>query len=299
MTASSVVIHAFADEARPAQALADALGIELALIDLHTFPDGELLPTIAAPADTTIVYRSLARPNDKLMALCLACDAWRQGGVRRLVLAAPYLCYLRQDAVFAPGQPNSQRVIGELLGSRFDRILTVDAHLHRTPALSAIFPRIETTDLSAAPVIAEWLRQTHPDIECIVGPDVESEKWVGPAATRLGIGSLLMTKERHGDRDVRLVLNKPDTIAGRAVALIDDVCSSGGTLIAATKLLKGAGAREIVVCVTHALFDNAAEQGLLKAGASKIVSTDAITHSTNAIALAPLLAEALQIERGD
>lgn len=299
MTASSVVIHAFADEARPAQALADALGIEFALIDLHTFPDGELLPTIAAPSNTTIVYRSLARPNDKLIALFLACEAWRRGGARRLVLAAPYLCYLRQDAIFSPGQPNSQHVIGELLGSRFDRIVTVDPHLHRTRALSAIFPRIETADLSAAPVIAEWLRHTYPGIECIVGPDAESAKWVGPTAERLGVRSLLMAKERHGDLDVRLLLSDPGAIAGRAVALIDDVCSSGGTLIAATELLKGAAAREIIVCVTHALFDDAAEQALLKAGASKIVSTDAVAHPTNAIALAPLLAEALQIELGD
>jgi ribose-phosphate pyrophosphokinase len=148
-------------------------------------------------------------------------------------------------------------------------------------------------------VIAEWLRQTHPSIECVVGPDVESGKWVGSVATTLGIRSWLMTKERHGDRDVRLVLNEPAAIAGRALALIDDVCSSGGTLIAATKLLKGAGAREIIVCVTHALFDDAAEQALLKAGASKIVSTDAVAHPTNAIALAPLLAEALHIECGD
>lgn len=296
MMSGRAILHAFADEERPARALADMLAIPFAIISLHTFPDGELLPTVPDTAPTTIVYRSLARPNDKLIALMLAGDAWRRAGAHRLVLAAPYMCYLRQDAVFSPGQPNSQTVIGEILGSRFDRIITVDAHLHRIRTLSEVFPRAEAQDLCAAPLIARWLREHHPEVECIIGPDLESGNWVGQVAAALEVEHRLMSKVRRGDTDVRLTMDAPQHIKGRALALVDDVCASGGTLIQAIKILKSVGARTIVVCVTHALFDAGVERRLREAGASEIVSTDSVTHPTNAIALTELLAGALHTE---
>lgn len=296
MSRANVILHAFADEAGPARALADALGIACRLVDVHVFPDGEVLPTVPEAAATTIVYRSLARPGDRLLPLLLACDAWRRAGAARLVLVAPYLCYLRQDAVFAPGQPNSQSVIGDLLGARFDRIATIDAHLHRTPSIAHIFPRTDATNLTAAPAIAAWLAHARAGLDVVVGPDVESEPWVREAAKALGVPYRLFSKTRRGDADVRLALQNPHEFSGRAVALVDDICSSGGTLIKATELLAAAGARDIVVCVTHALFDAAVGDRLRAAGATAIVSTDSVAHPTNAIALATLLADALRSE---
>lgn len=296
MTQANVILHAFSDEAGPASALAAALRIDARTVDVHTFPDGEVLPTIPDAAATTIVYRSLARPNDKLIPLLLACDAWRRAGAKRLILVAPYLCYLRQDAVFTPGQPNSQAVIGDLLGARFDRIVTVDAHLHRTPSIESVFPQTAATNLTAALAIAGWLRRNHPSVDFILGPDVESEPWASQVAAALRAPCRLFSKTRRGDADVRLTLQNPENFAGRSVALVDDICSSGGTLIEATSMLKNAGARDIVVCVAHALFDEPVAEKLRAAGASAIASTDAVRHPTNAIALAPLLADALRSE---
>lgn len=293
MNQAGIILHAFADEASPARALADALGIEVRTVDIHSFPDGEVLPTIPEAAATTIVYRSLARPNDKLIPLLLACDAWRRAGAQRLILVAPYLCYLRQDAVFALGQPSSQAVIGDLLGARFDRIVTVDAHLHRTPSLDSVFPKSAATNISAAPAIAAWLERRHRKVDFILGPDMESEPWVRQAATTLSAPHRLFSKIRLGDADVRLTLQTPEDFAGRTVALVDDICSSGSTLIKATEILRSAGARDIIVCVTHALFDQTTADRLRAAGADSIVSTDSVMHPSNAIALAPLLAEAL------
>lgn len=296
MNQARIILHAFADEAAPARALADALGVEFRIVDVHSFPDGEVLPTIPAAAATTIVYRSLARPNDKLMPLLLACDAWRRASVQHLILVAPYFCYLRQDAIFAPGQPNSQAVIGDLLGARFDRIVTVDAHLHRTPSLASVFPQTQATNISAAPAIAAWLERNHPKVDFILGPDVESEPWVSQAAALLRAPYRLFSKTRLGDTDVRLKLEASEDFAGCTLALVDDICSSGGTLIKATEMLRNAGARDIIVCVTHALFDQTTADKLRAAGASAIVSTDSVMHPTNAIALAPLLADALRSE---
>ena len=116
------------------------------------------------------------------------------------------------------------------------------------------------------------------------------------AAASLSAPYRLFSKTRLGDVDVRLTLERPEDFSGRAVALVDDICSSGGTLIKATEMLRNAGARDIIVCVTHALFDQTTTDKLRAAGASSIMSTDSVLHPTNAIALAPLLADALVSE---
>ena len=128
-------------------------------IAIHSFPDGEMRVTVGPAAATTIVYVSLDRPNDKLIALMLAAEALRRGGAKRLVLVAPYLCYMRQDAVFHEGEANSQKVIGRLLARCVDRVVTVDAHLHRTPDITAVFPGIQSDNLSAMPAISDALRK--------------------------------------------------------------------------------------------------------------------------------------------
>jgi ribose-phosphate pyrophosphokinase len=296
MTGAGVIVQAFADEAGPARRLADALGAGFGAIDQHRFPDSEILPTVAAPAPTTIVYRSLAQPNEKLVALLLAAEALRRNGARRLVLAAPYLCYMRQDAAFAPGQAVSQRAVAGFLAGLFDRIVTVDAHLHRVRDIGAVFTGIEAQDVAAAPAFAAWLHAARIGAEIIAGPDEESARWVRPVAAALGADAHLMRKTRHGDADVSIDPGDTRAIAGRAVALIDDICASGGTLVEAVGRLSAAGAREITVIVTHALFDSAVAERLRAAGATRVVSTDSVAHPSNAIPLAPILADALRSE---
>ena len=113
----------------PAQRLARRLDIDCHEIAVHQFPDGELLVTAKPVAPVTIVYAPLDRPNDKLISLLLASEALRSEGARRLVLVAPYMCYMRQDTAFHSGEAVSQKVIGKLLADAFDRVITVDAHL--------------------------------------------------------------------------------------------------------------------------------------------------------------------------
>lgn len=286
------MVQAFADEAAPAQRLAEALGLRFAHVDLHRFPDGESLPTVPACPRTVIVYRSLDRPDDKLMPLLLATDAWRRGGVRRLVLVAPYLCYLRQDALFAPGQPLSQAVIGELLGGRFDAIVTVDPHLHRTSDLTPVFDGKPVVEVGAAQALALAIGSGD-RTRIVVGPDSESEPWVSSLAQSLGCGHLVLEKRRHGDRKVDVRLRDAAAVRGRRAVLVDDVCSSGGTLIEALRVLARAGVAEAAVAVTHALFDAETEARLRREGARRIISTDSCPHPTNAAHLAPVLAGAI------
>src|SRR6478735_7537322 len=116
---STIALQTLPSGADAAKRLAARLGLVCGEIDVHHFPDGELRVTVAPTTDTTILHASLDRPNDKLIALLFAAEALRRGGAKRLVLVAPYLCYMRQDTAFHEGEAISQKVIGPLLAGVF------------------------------------------------------------------------------------------------------------------------------------------------------------------------------------
>ncbi len=296
---SAAALQFLPASAEAARRLAARLGVAAQGIAVHGFPDEEMRVTVGAAASTTIVFASLDRPNDKLVALLFAAEALRRGGARRLVLAAPYLCYMRQDKAFHLGEAISQRAVGRLLAGLFDRVVTVDAHLHRTKAIGEVFPGIEADDLSAMPAIAEALRAEGFDpATVIVGPDEESRPWVADLAARLGLAHAVARKTRASDRSVDITLPDPGMVAGRPALMVDDIVSSGATLIACAQALRAAGVTAIDAVVTHALFAPELVAGLFKAGIRSVKSTDSVPHPTNAIALDGVLAEALRQEAG-
>ena len=166
-------------------------------IAIHGFPDGEIRVTVGPASATTIIYASLDRPNDKLIALMFAAEALRRGGAKRLVLVAPYLCYMRQDAAFHEGEAISQKVIGQLLARCIDRVVTVDAHLHRTPDITAVFPGIEADNLSAMPAISDTLRKTGLDRATVVAGRMRNP-CPGSATSPAGSACRLPWRERPG-----------------------------------------------------------------------------------------------------
>lgn len=284
-------VAAFAHDAGVARDLARALGVALETVLVHRFPDGETMPVVGYPAsETTVVYRSLERPNIKLVDLMLAADAWRRAGARRLILVAPYFCYLRQDAVFAPGEPLSRDVIAPLIGRRFDAVITVQAHLHRTPDLAATLGTRAINLSPIEPLAAALPGYDHP---LIVGPDVESAAWAKAWARQLGGEAIVLCKTRSGDREVGVEAPGAD-FAGRSVVIVDDIASSGETLAQAAALALRGGAATIDVAVAHALMGLDATRRLRECGVGHIVSTDSVRHPTNAAKLAPILADAVR-----
>ncbi|MDE2377669.1 ribose-phosphate pyrophosphokinase [Bradyrhizobium sp.] len=296
---SAVAIQSLPSGQDCARRLAARLGLGCETIALHRFPDGELRVTVGPAADTTILYASLNQPNEKLIALLFAAEALRRNGAKRLVLVAPYLCYMRQDAAFHPGEAVSQHAVGRLLAGIVDRIVTVDAHLHRTAEIASVFPGIEAENLSAMPAIAQALARIGCDPETVViGPDVESEPWVSDLATRLRLHHTVARKTRHGDRSVDIAFADAGLLAGRPALLVDDIVSSGGTLTVAATALQALGTTTIDAIVTHALFPPEMTAAFAQAGIRSVRSTDSVPHPTNAIALDDILATALRRELG-
>ena len=287
-----MILLGFSDYQPQGQALAEALEIPFALVDVHRFPDGESKLTLPEKLpEAAILCRSLDHPNDKLIELLLAARTAREHGVKHLTLVAPYLCYMRQDIAFHPGEAVSQRIIGRFLAELFDKVVTVDPHLHRIERLEQAIPGREAIALGTAEVMREFLQQntTHP---LLIGPDGESEQWVRAIAGPAGLDYAVATKERLGDREVRISLPEHD-YRQHEVILVDDMISTGRTLINVTRQLKHQGAGTIHCLVTHALFSDDVTQALHDEGIERIWSSDSIRHPSNAVALAPLLAEAL------
>lgn len=290
----TAALHHFAEGATQARQLAEALGLPSHEIATRRFPDGEALVQVAPQPGTALLFRALDRPDAKLVELLLAASALRDSGAERVVLVAPYLAYMRQDIAFAPGQAVSQRVIGTLIAVTFDALVTVDPHLHRTPHLSLVAPGIPAINVSAAPTIAAALAgQVAPDT-VLVGPDEESLPWVQAVAAPLGLHAIVGHKVRHGDRDVRIALPEDADLAGRPTLLVDDLISSGGTLLTCAELLRAAGASSVAAVATHCLASDEDLARLSAHGIAPVMATDTVPCASAAIAMASALAEAIR-----
>jgi ribose-phosphate pyrophosphokinase len=287
-----MLLLTFPDYAPQAKRLANALHADCEIIDVHYFPDGECKLRLPPPLPPHVVFcRALDQPNHKLIELMLSAHTARELGARELTLVAPYLCYMRQDIAFTPGEAVSQRIIGRFLADHFDNVITVDPHLHRVHTLAGAVPARNAVAVRAAPLIGEFLR-ARLDNALVLGPDVESEQWVETVAQRAGWDFAVARKERMGDRSVRVALPVAN-YQDRNIVIVDDMASTGHTLAEAAVALRERGARAIHVVVTHGLFVAGAVELLKRAQIENIWTTDSVSSAASGIALAPLLADTI------
>ena len=283
----------FNDYEPQATNLATTLGIDYATIDIHSFPDGESKLTLPVNLPANIVLcRSLDQPHKKLVELLIAAKTARDLGAQHLTLVAPYMCYMRQDTAFHPGEAVSQKIIGGFLAEHFDAFMTVDAHLHRVHNIQTAVPAKQAVNLCAARLIGDYIK-AHIQHPVLLGPDEESKQWVQAAADSGHFEFVVARKTRHGDRNVDI--NLPDfPFAQREVVIIDDMASTGQTIIQAAKLLKEKKVRAVHCAVTHALFYEEVTENMRQAGIRNVWSTDSVQHPSNQIGLAPALAAAFE-----
>lgn len=299
MTArESLTVHGFEDCRAAGERLATRLGVPFATVNLHRFPDGESLVRVDPQMVTerVVLYRGLNQPNDKLIEIVLAASALREHGARHITLVAPYLPYMRQDIAFHPGEAVSQTVIGRWLADHFDRVIAVEPHLHRTAELETVFPGREATALSGGPALGAALATEGVSPETVIlGPDIESTPLTRSTAQAAGLSRWASARKvRHGDRDVTMTLPDSVDLAGRPVIIVDDVISSGTTIIACARAALERGAASVDVLAVHALYPPDAADAFRQAGIARVRSADGIPHPSNAVPLDRLLAEAVK-----
>ena len=288
-----MMVLGFKEYESPAKAIASALMSDYLSIEQRKFPDGESLVKVPTSLpEHVIIVRSLDQPSDKLIELLFAATAVRKHGAKRITLVAPYLCYMRQDIENIPGEAVSQKIIGKIMAEYFDDVITIDPHLHRIDRLDEAIPLKNAISLSAGPALGKYIRDNTIN-GLLLGPDSESRQWVAFIAEEIGYEYVIAEKTRTGDREVAIQLPNA-AYNGKSVTIIDDMASTGQTIIQASKLLLEAGVTEINAAVTHGLFSASSLQQIYAAGIKNIWSTDTIYHKTNVVSIAQLVADKIK-----
>ena len=275
-----------------ASAFGAAQGWPVGALETRRFPDGESYVRLLTAVEThpVVLVCTLAQPDEKLLPLLFAAAAARELGAPRVGLVAPYLAYMRQDRRFKPGEAVTSREVARFLSASFDWLVTVDPHLHRYHALSEIYS-IPTRVLHAAPLISQWIKDNLEN-PVIIGPDSESEQWVAAVARDAGAPYSVLEKARHGDRDVSVTVKDLRAFPGRKPILVDDIISSGHTMVAAARLLQSEGWPPPVCLAVHGIFADQSDQ-LLAATGARVVTSNTVPHPSNALDISGLLGPAL------
>lgn len=270
--------------------LGTRLGVPVIVPELRRFPDGELYVRVEGELGEEVAIVGNAS-GDSFLRLAFLAGTARDLGATRVGLVAPYLAYMRQDSRFKPGEGVTAAYFARLLSSTVDWLVTVDPHLHRLDSLDGVYS-IPTTIARAAPAIAQWIASSVPH-PVLVGPDAESVQWVQAVAEHCGAPFVILEKTRRGDRDVSITA--PDRAwNGHTPVVIDDIVSTGRTMIEATRQLRAAGSAPPMCVAIHAVFADALNEALIAAGARGIVTCDTISHATNQIRIVDPLAAAVR-----
>lgn len=289
------IFFAMPGNERLAAELARLTAGELGKFECRRFPDRESYVRIHSDVANreAFVVCTLCDPDAQFLPLTFAAATISSLGATRVRLVAPYLAYMRQDRIFNPGEALTSRLFASALQASFDGIITVDPHLHRHARMSEVYD-IAVAVVSAAPLFAQWIAE-HVDNAFIVGPDRESARWVEWIAREAGVPWTLFSKERRGDRAVRMSMPDLRPFHGQVPVIVDDIISSGTTV---RRALKGLGDQHFAPAfclVAHALCSARTAQAIADRSAGFHTSSS-VPNAHATFDLAKPIADALVTE---
>lgn len=275
-----------------AASLADLTSGELGKMVMHHFPDGESYVRVQSDVKRRDVFIvcTLVRPDPLLAPLLFAAETVRSLGARSVGLIAPYLSYMRQDRIFRPGEASTAQLFARLVQQHFENLVTVDPHLHRLTSLDEIYD-IPSLVVAAGPLLAAWVADNI-DEPLIVGPDHESAQWVKSVADAVGAPWTLFSKERKGDRSVRITAPDLRPFQGRTPVVVDDIVSSGATVRGALAQLRGDGMKPAYCLAVHRIC-TARVARAISDRAVRFLTTNTAGQCKDELDVAPLIAQAL------
>jgi len=260
-------------------------GLEKICFSFKQFPDGELYVRLLDDVTgvDALIIQSLSPPQDRnLMLLLQLISAFKMNDGGEALVLIPYMAYARQDKRFLPGEPVSAHLVARLIeAAGADRVALVEVHSDIAAKGFRKSVLIEATRSFAEYYLSSGFEKAY-----VVAPDRNAT----PRARRLAeaIEGEVGWVEKTRDKETGFVTSTEGVLnpAGRKTILIDDIISTGGTIIEAIRLLKSKGASKISVACVHGIFVGNAYERIMDAGASGILSSDTVETQYSNISVA-------------
>jgi ribose-phosphate pyrophosphokinase len=272
--------------------IAGILGAQKVNVAFKIFPDGESYVRLEGDMrDEVAIVQTTSPPQDsRLMQLALMADAAKRSGAKKITAVVPYLAYARQDRAFLQGEAVSIETIASMLKvAGVDALVTVNVHqqmvLDRLP-----FP---AKSVSAIPLLAEYFKNRRFSDFFVIAPDKGAVHIAEEAGRVLGTGYGYLDKQRDRYTGQVSMEKKTFNVKGKTVIIFDDIISTGGTIVAAAKILKDQGAEKVYTACVHPLLVGDAEKRILDAGVEEVIGTDSIPSRVSKVSLASLIAREL------
>lgn len=280
--------------------IASQLAIPLGRIALNKFPDGEIKVEIQENVKgrhVFILQSTGLHPSEYLMELLLIIDALKRSAAKSITAVIPYFAYSRQDRKDKPGVPITAKLIANLLSaSGLTRLITMDLHSSQIEG----FFEIPVDHLKGHGLLAAAITRQMRDNFIVVAPDVGSIKFAKKVANLLHAEFVVIEKQRISSHKVKM--NLIGNLSKNQVVIIDDMCSTAGTLVAAASLCKELGAKQISAAITHGIFSEDALGKIEKSPIECLLVTDTLppfdryasSPKIEVVTIAPTIAQAIQ-----
>jgi ribose-phosphate pyrophosphokinase len=273
--------------------IAELLHLEKVPVTFKTFPDGENYVRLEGSVqnEEAVIVQTTSPPQDsRLLQLALIADAAKRNGAERVTAVVPYLAYARQDRVFLQGETVSIEVVARMLkAAGVDRLMTVNVHQE---GILGRFPFPAKT-VSSIPLLAEHFKHKGLEKAFALAPDEGAMHIAEEAKAVLGGECGYLEKQRDRYTGQISVEKKSLDVKGKTVVIFDDIISTGGTIVAAAKILKELGVGKVYTACAHPLLIGDAEKRILEAGVEEVVGTDSVPSHVSKVSLAPLIAAEL------
>ena len=260
--------------------------------ELRIFPDGESKITLKnKPRGRIIVVHSIYPPVDSnlIRALALVSQAKRYSS--QVYVVVPYLGYARQDREFLPGEAITMSLVAKMFkAAGATRIFVVD--IHSMMALKHF--QIPAKNVTTIQELVKYFKKLNLKDPVVVSPDMGGAQRARNFANLLGVEFIAL--EKHRDRksgEVRIKSGNHHKVRGRDIILVDDMISTGNSIVKAAQFLKKQRCGRIYASCTHALLIGDAEKRIKKAGVTRIISTNTIPGKTGIVDVSPVIAKAI------
>lgn len=263
------------------------LGENLSPIETRRFPDGERYIRIKGEVPKeVVVIQSTGYPQDEnLMELFLILKNLKSLGVERIRVVIPYFGYGRQERRFKSGEAVSAVIVAELLeAAGASEIYSINLHEKNIKE----FFNIPVHEISAMPMIANYISEQIDD-PMIIGPDKGALGFAEEISGILKCDCDYLEKTRISPEKVEMKPKNLD-VKGRDVVIIDDIISTGGTIVSASRILNDLGANKVLVGCVHPILVEDALLKIFAAGVDDVFATDTLKSDVSTISVAPLVA---------